>query len=182
MQRIAVVGKTGSGKTTLARTLANRLNLEHIELDSIWWAPNWTNIPIPDFIAQVDQRTLAPGWTVDGNYKRVRASTWGRADTLVWLDYPLGLVLWRILSRTLRRSIAREVLWGKNVERLTDLFGRESLLAYAVRTHRSHRIDYPALLQQPEYQHLHLVRLYTPQQTDAWLQSATSPVPASPTN
>jgi GTPase SAR1 family protein len=41
-RRIAVVGTTGSGKTTLARRLAQRLGQRHVERDALYWEPKWT--------------------------------------------------------------------------------------------------------------------------------------------
>ena len=170
MDRIAIVGKTGSGKTTLAQDLARCLSLDHIEIDSIAWEPNWVLIPPDELRVQVEARTRGPRWVSDGNYRRVREFVWGRADTLVWLDYPLWLALKRILVRTLRRSWTKEVLWGKNVERWYHLLESDSLLLYAIRAHRSHRVDYPLLFQQPEYRHLQVVRLRSPKETQHWLE------------
>ena len=56
------------------------------------------------------------GWVADGNYSKVRDLVWGSADLLVWLDYALPVIMGRLVSRTLRRLITREVLWNDNRE------------------------------------------------------------------
>lgn len=56
-RRIVVVGTTGSGKTTLARQLAERFGCSHIEADALNWGPNWTAAPLNAFRARVDQAT-----------------------------------------------------------------------------------------------------------------------------
>ena len=72
---------------------------------------------------------------------RVRDLTWRLADTLIWLDLPLPLVLWRLFWRTLRRVFTGEDLWGTgNTESLRNaFFSRQSILLYAMKTHRYNR-------------------------------------------
>lgn len=173
MNRVAIVGKTGSGKTTLARQLSAKLGLEQIELDSIAWGPNWRMSPPDEFRAKVEVRTRVLRWVTDGNYREVRPYVWGRADTLIWLDYPLPLVLWRITVRTIRRAAKHELLWGNNVERLQGLFGRDSLLLYAIKTHRTHRLEFPELLEKPDYKHLSVLKFNTPAEAANWLKEET---------
>ncbi|WP_374711380.1 adenylate kinase [Symbiobacterium terraclitae] len=171
-RRIVVVGTTGSGKTTLARQLAQRLGCPHVEADVLFWGPHWTKTPVDEFRTQVDRATAGDCWTFDGNYSKVRDITWGRADTLVWLDYPLPLVLWRLLRRTIRRSLNLEQLWNGNRETLWHhLFTRDSLFLWALQTHGRYRREYPLLLQRPEYAHLAVIRLRSPGATAAWLAS-----------
>src|SRR3989304_3271536 len=103
-QRIAVVGTTGAGKTTLADQLAQRLGYPHVELDALHWGPNWTPAP-DDVLRERLAGALSPdAWIVDGNYGKVRDIVWGRADTLVWLDYSLPVIL-----RQLRRPAVRRI-------------------------------------------------------------------------
>ena len=53
--------------------------------------------------------SLGPSrWAVDGNYSAVRDIVWGRADTLVWLDYPFPVVMRQLTRRTLKRGLGRE--------------------------------------------------------------------------
>src|SRR5512141_2294296 len=99
MNRIAVIGVTGSGKTTFARQLADRIGGLHIELDALHWEPNWIEAPLDVFRERVELTTRSDRWTVDGNYGKVRDIIWGRADTIVWLDYPFLIVLWRLTRR-----------------------------------------------------------------------------------
>lgn len=170
MQRIAVIGTTGSGKTVLAARLAERLGAPHIELDALNWGPNWVPFPREQFRQQVDMATRGARWVADGNYSEVRDIVWGRADTLVWLDHPFAVVFWRLLSRTARRVIAREELWNGNRESWRGtLFSRDSLLVWLFKTHWSRRKRYAALLQTPTFAHLQVVRLRSPSEADRWL-------------
>src|SRR4051812_41036327 len=84
MKRVAVVGVTGSGKTTLSRHLAARLDLPWMELDALHWGPRWTVADSDVFRAEVARSVSGCRWVADGNYSKVRDLVWGRADTLVW--------------------------------------------------------------------------------------------------
>jgi hypothetical protein len=110
-------------------------------------------------------------WVVDGNYPEVRDLIWQRADTLVWLDYQLVLIMWRLTLRTFRRVATREVLWNGNRERdlSAHFFSRDSIFLWALRTYGLRRREYPALLALPAYAHLDVVRLPSPRATNAWL-------------
>ena len=105
----------------------------------------------------------------------MRDIVWGRADTLIWLDYSLGIILTQLLKRTLRCVVTREELWNGNREDWRNaFFSRNSLFLWAVKTHGRHRREYPLLLAQPDYAHLQLIRLNAPQATSTWLAQITS--------
>ena len=170
MQRVVVVGTTGSGKTTLAARLATLLNLPHVELDALHWDADWT--PSPLFRERVAKALEPPRWVVDGNYSAVRDIGWGRADTLVWLDYPFYVVMRQLTRRTLERGLGRETLWNGNRERLWAQFAsRDSIFLWALRTHWKKRREYEILLADPRYAHLEPVRLRSPKEMKAWLES-----------
>ena len=65
MQRIAIVGSPGAGKTTLARELAARLDLTHIEIDAIFHQPGWEPLPDADFIAAIESATAGDRWVTE---------------------------------------------------------------------------------------------------------------------
>lgn len=172
LERIVVVGTSGSGKTTLARDLARRLGYDHIELDALNWDAGWAEAPTNVFTARIEAAAKAPCWVADGNYSRGRHVLWPRADMIVWLDYALPVILWRLLRRTLRRTLGREVLWNGNRERFAaQFFSRDSLFLWVFQTYRQRRRKYPALFAQPEYAHLHVIRLRSPRETRRWLQA-----------
>jgi adenylate kinase family enzyme len=171
-QRISVVGTSGSGKTTTASQIAQRLRIPHVELDALHWEPNWTEAPLDVFRERVMQALSGETWAVDGNYGKVRDIVWGRADTLVWLDYALPVILWQLVRRTVRRSLTREELWSGNRETLSKaLFSRNSILSFALKTYRRRRKEYPVLLSHPEHAHLALVHLRSPRETREWLST-----------
>jgi adenylate kinase family enzyme len=71
-KRIVVVGTSGSGKTTFARNLAQRLGYPHVELDSLHWWPNWTEAPLEVFRERVAQGVTGERWVMDSNYAKGR--------------------------------------------------------------------------------------------------------------
>lgn len=178
-QRVVVVGTSGSGKTTLAGELARRSGLPHVELDTLFWGPGWTEAPEELFRERVEAAIRGPRWVVDGNYSKVRALIWSRAERLVWLDYSLPVVMGRLVRRTLRRCWTREELWSGNRERLGEfLFSRQSLWLWALQSHRPRRKRFLAQLAQPECGHLDVVRLSSPCAAEEWLRSLPEQAPS----
>lgn len=169
-RRIAVVGTSGSGKTTLAHKLALRLGLPHVELDALHWGPNWTPAPRKEFRKRTERALGGAAWTTDGNYSAVRDIVWRRADTIVWLDYALPVIMGRVTKRTIRRFVTQEELWNGNREQFWDAFySRDSIIWWALRTYRRRRREYPALFSMPEYAHLNVVHLQSPRAAGEWL-------------
>jgi adenylate kinase family enzyme len=169
LQRIVVIGVSGSGKTTFAHQLALRLGYPHIEMDAVHWLPNWVEMPTERFRDQIKTLASADAWVMDGNYSKVRDIVWARSDTIVWLDYPLPVILSRLLRRTMRRVVTRETLWNGNRENLQNHLKRDSVIVWALRTYPRYRRTYPMLFQQPEYSHLKVARLTTPNIAQLWL-------------
>lgn len=180
MRHVHVIGTSGSGKTTLARVLARRMGVPHVELDARHWEPNWTMAQRETLRERVSQALTSDGWTVDGNYSAVRDIIWSRADTVVWLDYSLPVVLSRVVSRTARRIVFRVELWNGNRERLSALFTRDSIIWWALSSYHRRRREYPALFQRPEYAHLRVIHLRSPREARAWLTSIPAAVATSP--
>lgn len=165
-QRIAVVGTSCSGKTTLARNLAATLNVPHIELDTLHWLPNWQERPDDEFWALTRQAIAAPNWTIDGNYSKVRPLVWGRATAVIWLNYSFPVVMGRALKRTFRRVFSREELFAGNRETFRQAFlSRDSILWWVITTYHRRRREYPTLFKQSEYAHLHVLEFTSPEQT-----------------
>jgi adenylate kinase family enzyme len=175
-QRIVVVGTTGSGKTTLARRIATLRQVPHIELDALHWQANWTEAPLDVFRARIAQAVAGETWTLDGNSSRTRDLVWQRADTIIWIDYSLAVILLRLVRRTLRRVLAREELWNGNRETWRGtVFSRDSVLWWALKTYRRRRREYPELFARPEYRHLSVIRLRSPRKTEQWLVQTFAP-------
>ena len=146
MPRVAVVGTSCSGKTTLARRIARSCNIPHFELDAVNWQPGWTPLPIDEFRAAVGAIVQDEHWVIDGNYSKVRDIIWARATDVVWLDLPFLVVLWRAITRTGKRVITQEELFAGNRETIRlVLFSRDSILWWVIRTHRRRQRTYQEL-------------------------------------
>ena len=143
-----------------------------IELDALHWGPKWTEVPTDTFRERIAIAIAPDGWVVDGNYSVARDLTWGRADTLIWLDYPLRVVLWRLFTRTNRRIRNGEELFGGNRERFADAYlSRESLYVWVFRSYWKRRRTWPELLAGPEGRRLTVHRFRTPYDAERWLHT-----------
>ena len=175
LQRISVVGTTGSGKTTVARQISSRLKLPFIELDALYWDENWTGVSDQVFRERVICALKTEQWVMDGNYSRIRSLVWERADTVVYLDYSFWRTFWQLFRRTIKRSIEQEALWHGNREDLRrSFFSSDSIMLWMIKTYARRRKQYAMLMQQPENGHLCFVQLKTPRMTTEWLSNLTS--------
>lgn len=179
-QRVAIVGDSCSGKTTLGENLAERMTCPFIELDALYWKPGWRPSEIPPFRMLVDEATQAHSWVLAGNYDSVRDITWSRADTIIWLDFPLRVTLPRIVARSYRRWHDGELLWGTNRERFFSQFmlwdKSKSLLAWNLHHRAPLRRRYEQAERNPANQHLMFYRFSSPSELRNWLKGAPDDV------
>ena len=168
MERVVVVGTSCSGKTTLARQLAQGLGAPHVELDGIHWMSGWRQRPVEEVRRMVGEAAAAERWVMDGNYRAVRDIVWGRATAVVWLNYPFRVVLWRALSRTTRRVITREELFSGNREGFRQSFlSRDSIILWAIASYWRVRREYRRILDDGDFPHLRVIELRGPAEAEA---------------
>lgn len=169
--RVVVIGTSGAGKSTLGAPLARMLGAGYVELDHFQHGPNWTPAPPEVFRERVLAAAGAPRWVFDGNYiDRIADDLWPRAELVVWLNPPLPVILWRLLRRSLGRIIRRTELWQGNREGWGAIFGRNSVLGWAVRSNRRHVRELPGRLAPLASQGVEVVRLRSGAQAREWLQ------------
>ncbi|MDD2923184.1 MAG: shikimate kinase [Anaerolineales bacterium] len=172
-KRIVVVGTTASGKSTLAEALAKKIGADFIELDALHWEANWVEAPDEVFLERVDKATQAERWVVAGNYSKVRNLIWLRAELVVWLDYPLPLIFWRLLARTIRRAVMQEELWNGNREKFwwhLKLWSEESLFHWLFKTYWRRKREYSSMLADPQYARIKSLRFKSPRDAQIWLE------------
>lgn len=179
LRRIVIVGAVSSGKTTLARELACITGAPHVELDSLRYRPGWVEVRDDTVRAKVVEIVGTDEWVMDGNYASGQDLIWLRAQLLVWLDFPLAVILWRLLRRTFRRLLTRSTFAAGTQEQVARLFGSQSILVWACRSHKTRRKRYEELLRQPRYSHLRVERFHSPRRVRAWLDSMRASMDAA---
>ena len=108
MDRIAIVGCSGGGKSSLARKLAAKLGLPVVHLDVIFWLPGWKESDEASFRARLEAALEGERWITDGNFSRVADLHFAGAQMIVWLDQPRALCVCRALGRAIReRGLTR---------------------------------------------------------------------------
>ncbi|MCI0754375.1 P-loop NTPase family protein [Teichococcus vastitatis] len=168
--RIVVIGISGAGKTTLARRLAARLGLPHLELDAVYWGPGWTEAAEPAMRQSLLALAEQPGWVADGNYFAEALPTlWTRATHLVWLDYPHRVVMPRVIRRSAWRLLGRATLWNGNRERWRNLLDPGHPVRYAWRMLLPRRAAIEAALASGLWSELEVIRLRHPAEAEGAL-------------
>jgi adenylate kinase family enzyme len=149
--RIMVVGTSGSGKSTLARRLSRLLALPQVELDALNWQAGWRALADHDqgdFLRRVAKVAAGEDWVTDGSYTQTWPVLLPRADHVIWLDYPRGVVMGRVVWRSFRRALTGAELWPGtgNREHFRRWLSREHPIRWAWDTMADRRARYEELL------------------------------------
>lgn len=99
MRKVLVIGSSGAGKSVLAARLARRTGLPLIHLDAIYWSPGWVKTPKEEWARTVDALLARDAWIIDGNYAGTMDRRLAACDTVVFLDLPRAVCLWRAVKR-----------------------------------------------------------------------------------
>ena len=104
MQRVAILGSGGAGKTTVAVELGRRTGLPVVHLDPLNWARDWKPKPLEEFDAAFAAAVAEERWILDGNFLIGEADDprFARVDTVVFLDLPRTTCIRRAVARRLR--------------------------------------------------------------------------------
>lgn len=165
MRKVNVVGTSGSGKSTFSSKLADALGCDHIEMDALFWKPNWQESNDEELFNKIRGALNGPSWVLDGNYNRTRQVKWQDVDTVVWIDYSLPRTLYQAATRAIKRCCSGQELWPNTGNRETfkkSFFSRNSILLWTLKTYHSNQKRYLADMANPEYQHIEFIRLQTP--------------------
>lgn len=151
MKKIVIVGTSGSGKTTFAKKLSNKLGQKNIDLDDLFWLPNWVERSPEDFREKVFEVLSNDSWIIAGNYNSVRNHIWDKADTIIWLNYSFPVVFGRALKRTLVQTLTKEEICNGNKASLgRNFFSKNSILLWVLRTYWKRKRKYPRILKELE--------------------------------
>lgn len=115
-----MIGSGGAGKTTFAHLLAERLQLPLIHLDALYWRPGWEAPPNEEWDRTIEALVARDAWVMDGNYGRTLSVRLLACDSVVFLDLPRIVCVWRLLRRrVIYRGRGRPDLPAECPERLS---------------------------------------------------------------
>ena len=164
MQRILVVGPCGAGKSTLASEISKRLGIRVFHMDQLNWQPGWVESSEDAIRERLAAITAADRWIIDGTYGGTLRDRLSRADTVVYLDYPISLCAARLLRRIWTyRGRTRPDMTEGCPERY-DL----SFMIYALRWNSGPRLRLESRLKGHEDK---VIRFRSPDALQHWLDS-----------
>ena len=99
MKKIIVIGCSGSGKTTFAEKLRDKIGIELFYLDAIWHRPDRTHISREEYDARLSEILALDAWIIDGNYSRTIETRMAACDTVLLFDLPVEVCLEGAISR-----------------------------------------------------------------------------------
>ena len=172
MKKINVVGTSGSGKTTFSKRLSKILGVAYIEMDKIFWGPNWYWPSDEEFFNNLKEELKSDSWVLDGNYTRTIPIKWENVDTVIWLDYSFSTTLFRAVKRALYRSWTKVEIWegtGNRESFKKSFFSKESIIWWTIKTHAQVRKKYERCLSDPQYSHIKFIRLTNDAEVETFL-------------
>ncbi|MEE8290762.1 MAG: adenylate kinase [Candidatus Tectomicrobia bacterium] len=177
-KRCNVIGTSGSGKTTCSGKLAETLAIPHVQMDAIFWGPNWYWPSDDEFFPRVQRALDQDAWVLDGHSTRTIPLKWAKVDWVMWLDDPFLTTMRQAVGRALSRSISGKELWegtGNRETFRTSFLRKDSIVLYAMQSYAKARRRITGLMTAPQCADIRCVRLASPKVADAFLASLRVP-------
>ena len=118
MKKIILIGSGGSGKSTLASQLGEKLKIKVYHLDALFWKPNWVGVPKDEQRKVQNDLVKEEKWIIDGNYGGTMDIRINAADTIIFLDFPRIICVFRAFKRIINIEIKQDRIWEKVVKRV----------------------------------------------------------------
>ena len=99
VNKISIIGPVGSGKSFLAKSLGEKLNLPVFHLDDVWNLPNGERVSEKVMLKKIDEITSREKWIVDGNYRQSLARRFEVSDVIIWLNFPFEFCMQSAITR-----------------------------------------------------------------------------------
>jgi hypothetical protein len=164
VERVVVIGCAGSGKSTLARQLAGRTGLPLVERDDLGVLGS------ADYLSAIGQMAARPRWILDAAPYYADQLVYPAADTVIFLDYPKPLVLWRVLRRTLGIELLRRPAGAHRPQGLAAWRDRGHPVLWAWISHGDRHREGLELMARPELAHTQILRFTHPATARRWLR------------
>lgn len=174
LAKVNVVGTSGGGKSTFAKKLAAKLGHPVVEMDELFWLPNWTEPKEEVFFPKLAAALSRSKWVLDGNYDRTLSIKWKDVTAVVWIDYSFCRTILQAIRRALVRSIHRKELWpgtGNRESFRKSFLSRGSIIIWTLKTFHRNRERYEKRATDPRYTHIHFFRLKNPTEARKFLES-----------
>ncbi len=121
MERIALIGSGGSGKSTLARQLGEILKIDVYHLDSFFWKPNWVSISREELASIQMDLVKKEKWIIDGHFSGTMDIRLKAADTIIFLDFPRTICVYRVFKRMVKYRNQTRPDMGEGCEEKLDI-------------------------------------------------------------
>jgi len=166
---VLVYGVTGSGKTVLARKVAERTGLPWHSVDDLTWEPGWVGVPAAEQRRRIAAICAGERWILDSGYSSWLDLVLARVELIVALDYPRWRSLARLTRRSLARAIDRRAICNGNTESFRQMLSRDSIIVWHFRSYARKRARMRAWAADPAGPAV--IRLTSPAAARRWLAS-----------
>jgi len=171
--RINIIGTSGSGKTTFGKALAEIIEHPFIEMDSIFWGPDWYHPKDEEFFPRLKKILEGENWVLDGNYTRTKALKWERTQAVIWLNFSFPRTVYQAIDRAVSRLFSQEELWPGtgNRENLKMLLSRDSIVWWTISSYHRHHKRNTGYMEDGKFPHIKFHCIRSPRQARKFLET-----------
>ena len=172
LDKINIVGCSGSGKTTFGVELGKKIDLDPIEIDQLFWKPNWTETPMEELAEIVTDKISTDRWLLVGNYNRLTELKWKDVDTVIWIDTSYVVTIWQVFWRAMQRSWDKTEIWpgsGCRESFYKAFCTKGSIILWALKMHSGYKRRYEREMKEEKYKHIKFIRLKNRKEMEQYL-------------